>query len=124
MSLKSKLREIIEQERGPILEAAQIPEEERPEIIRVWLDYANKIEVDEALQGGSNTLDECRTLALFACGMASESAAKYLQNRFWEGMSWRVDEAIEQAREDIRSERQTREQEQAEWRLEEMRGAS
>ncbi len=79
-------------------DASDIPADLRGEIIRAWLDTANDIDLDEAMLSGSNTPDECRTLALFACGMESEMAAIYLQKRFWEGIAWMVDAAILEVR--------------------------
>lgn len=121
MSLKALIENLLDDDHE-IDDASDIPADMRPEIIRVWLDNANKSEMDEALQGGSNTADECRTLALFACGMTSETAAGYLQQRFWEGMSWRVNEAILEVKSEHETTaliaREERAEQQAEWQRE------
>jgi hypothetical protein len=118
MSLHTIIRNLFEDD-WDIDDASDIPADLRAEIIRVWLDDANGIDVDEALQSGSNTPDECRTLALFACGMESEMAAIYLQKRFWEGIAWQVDAAIMEVKAEHELTaliaREERAEQQAEW---------
>lgn len=118
MSLKAIIENLLDDDHE-IDDASDIPADMRPEIIRAWLDTANDIDLDEAMLSGSNTPDECRTLALFACGMTSDSAAKYLQKRFWEGIAWMVDAAIMEVRAEheltAMIAKEERAEQQAEW---------
>jgi len=123
--MKNIIAELLEDARrggDAIDDASDIPADLRPEIIRAWLDDANDIDLDEAFLGGSNTPDECRTLALFACGMESEMAAIYLQKRIWEGVTWLVDAAIMEVRAEHELTaliaREERAEQQAEWQRE------
>jgi hypothetical protein len=123
--MKNIIAELLEDTRrggDAIDDASDIPADLRGEIIRAWLDTANDIDLDEAMLSGSNTPDECRTLALFACGMKSEMAAIYLQKRFWEGIAWLVDAAIMEVRAEHELTaliaREERAEQQAEWQRE------
>lgn len=104
-------------------EADDIPEALHGEIINAWRADADALELSEAYLGGSD--GDLKTLLDFSLDeVLTHNAQKAMLDCFWLGMSWRVDEAIEKACEDLRSERPAGWHFDAERWIEEMRAAS
>lgn len=83
-------------------EADDVPVLERAGLVEAWADTATKQEINEAYLAGEDD-DDMRTLLDFAVGRQRDSAQAAMLRCFWAGMSWRVDDAIESARMELKA---------------------
>lgn len=81
-------------------DASDIPKELRPAIIRAWRETATKADISEAYLGGADDADMATLLAFALNEALTHEGQQAMLNCFWAGMSWRVDESIEEVKGD------------------------
>ena len=106
MSLKSLLREIIESERGPILEAADINKDWRKDLITEWRLDSTPNDVIEAF---TNPVDDIAERLQFAIALESPygpsaELSRLIADYWWKQIAPMVDLAIEKVREELNNE--------------------
>ena len=94
MSLHTLVREILDEERGEIDDASDIPTDMRPQLIRAWRETASPVEVAEAYLAGEDDADMSTLLAFALDEVLTHEGQQAMLRCFWAGMSWRVDKAI------------------------------
>lgn len=115
--MKTILRDLIE--RGVALdEASDIPEEDRPNIIRAWRESARPLEVVEAFREPTDERAELILEAVIhdtswiASGTPFSPGMKQLISAYWwRQISWMVDRDIQELQSEMRQERKDEERE-------------